>query len=82
VPPQPDDVAALRQRLAALVWERRLTDEFAGELRHYAVSLIERGDDLSANITKLRIKIRIAEWRRTCGRLPDHLQWIEMRAAA
>jgi hypothetical protein len=82
MPPQIDDVAALRQRLAALVWERRLTEELACELRYYAVTLIERGDDLAADITKLRIKIRIAEWRGSCGRLPDHLKQIDRKAAA
>jgi hypothetical protein len=83
LPPPPHDadhIVALRRRLAALRWERRLTDELVCELRHYARHLIDRGDELSTEIAKLRIKVRIAEWRCDCGRLPEHLE--QLRRAA
>jgi len=75
------DPAALRRELAELIERRRLTDELACALAHYRSLLLDDGDSLTERIRTLRIKVRIAEWRRTCGRVPAHLETIAQSAA-
>jgi hypothetical protein len=41
---------------------------------HHRDTAIDRADDLAWRMGRLRITERVAERRRLCGRLPDHLE--------
>ena len=43
---------------------------------HYRDTVIDRASDVAGRIERLHIMERVAEWRRLCGKLPRHLEYL------